>query len=101
MLIEAIPCAPVSRDWSAIGSDLATLFSRRKRDLYWQRYDMAPALYQVLSYSELAKYRKAVGRRDSRSDLVNAYFYDIQWNGEDTSWSRPETKTETPSEAPL
>jgi hypothetical protein len=69
------------RDWHEIPSDLRALFSGTK-DVYLQRGDMAPGLYQALSYSHVFAFRHRLHvKRHRHSDLVAAQFYDIAWNG--------------------
>jgi len=69
------------RDWHQIPSDLKALFSGAT-DVYVQKGDMAPGLYQVLSYSHVFAFRHRLHvKRHHHSDLVAAQFYDIAWNG--------------------
>ncbi len=69
-------------NWKDIPSSMAELFSSAT-DLYAEPGDLLPALYQFLSYSHVAAYRKHLGTgRHQRSDLMAAYFFDICWNGE-------------------
>jgi hypothetical protein len=68
--------------WREARLDLEHLFSAAK-DVYAERGDVLPALYQLLSYSHVLQYRRETGgKRDKRADLLDAYFYDICWNGE-------------------
>jgi hypothetical protein len=69
-------------NWREARLDLAHLFSGAK-DVYAERGDLSPALYQLLSYSHVLDYRRDMGsNRNKRVDLLDAYFYDICWNGE-------------------
>jgi predicted ATP-grasp superfamily ATP-dependent carboligase len=69
-------------DWRAIPSDLRALLSR-VQDTYAQRGDWLPGLFQFLSYTQVLAYRHAHRlRRRSRTDLVEAQFFDIRWDGE-------------------
>jgi predicted ATP-grasp superfamily ATP-dependent carboligase len=70
------------RDWRQIPSDLQALLSGAK-DVYIQKGDMAPGLYQALSYSHVFAFRHRLHvKRHHHSDLVAAQFYDIAWNGD-------------------
>jgi hypothetical protein len=61
--------------------DLRYLLSNA-REFYLDRDDPVPGLWQVLSYSHVADYRRFVGKkRDKRTDLMAAYFYDILYDG--------------------
>ncbi len=67
--------------WRDIPQDLAHLLSRAP-DVYAERGDLAPALYQVLSYSHVLAYRKRqMPEQRTRSDLMSAYFFDVCFNG--------------------
>lgn len=68
--------------WKDAPADLSALLSDA-RDVYAVPGDVAPALYQVLSYSHVMGYRlKARVRNRAATDLMAAYFYDICYNGE-------------------
>ena len=68
--------------WREIPEDLKYLLSSAK-EVYGERGDLAPALYQLLSYSHVVAYKRRKPRRErKRTDLAAAYFDDILWNGE-------------------
>lgn len=64
--------------------DLEYLMSSA-RDVYVDRDDLWPGIFQVLSYSHVAAYRlRRLGRNsDAKRSLVAAYFDDIEFNGAD------------------
>jgi predicted ATP-grasp superfamily ATP-dependent carboligase len=69
-------------DWRAIPEDLAALWSGVE-DTYWRRDDRLPGAFQWLSYTQLLEYRRHERRWERRpTDLIDAQFYDIAWNGE-------------------
>ena len=69
------------RDWHQIPSDLQALFSGAP-DVYTKADDVAPGLYQLLSYSHVIAFRHRLHlKRHRHSDLVAAQFYDIAWDG--------------------
>lgn len=69
------------RDPGEIPEDLHHLFSGTK-DVYSQKGDRLPGLYQILSYSHVFAYRHRMHvRRHKHSDLMAAQFYDIAWDG--------------------
>ncbi len=71
------------RDWHHLPSDLKMLFSGAG-EIYAQPDDLAPGLFQVLSYSHVFSYRHRLHvKRHRHTDLVAAQFYDISWNGEE------------------
>jgi predicted ATP-grasp superfamily ATP-dependent carboligase len=43
--------------------------------------DIWPAAYQVVSYGVVQKYRRKRPKSDSSTDLMEAYFDDVCWNG--------------------
>lgn len=60
--------------------DAKHLFSKAQ-EVFADPEDLLPALYQVLSYAHVLKYRFASGVHGKRS-LMGAYFNDITYNGE-------------------
>lgn len=50
-------------------------------DVYAAQGDFLPFLYQVVAYSHVLAYRIRRGRMQ-RSDIMQGYFYDITWDGE-------------------
>ena len=70
------------RDWHEIPIDLAELFSGAP-DVYGRKGDIAPLLYVILSLSHVSTYRHDVPPElRTRSDLLAAQFYDIEYDGE-------------------
>lgn len=68
--------------WREIPADLRHLLSSAK-DVYAERGDMLPAVYQLLSYSQIAAYKWSKPRSQRKSsDLAAGYFEDILWNGD-------------------
>lgn len=69
------------QDWHAIPDDLCDLL--RTPDAYVDRHDMLPVLYLPLSYAHVFTYRHDVhpAHRNARTDLLQAQFYDITWDG--------------------
>ncbi len=68
--------------WREIPADLRYLLSSAK-DVYAERGDWMPAIYQLLSYSQIAAYKWSKPRSQRKSsDLAAGYFEDILWNGE-------------------
>jgi predicted ATP-grasp superfamily ATP-dependent carboligase len=54
------------------------------RDVYFQKGDRLPGLYQVLSYSHVLTFRHRMHvRKHKHSDLMEAQFFDIDWDGGD------------------
>ncbi|MFP6638818.1 MAG: ATP-grasp domain-containing protein [Myxococcota bacterium] len=69
------------RDPKEIPEDLHYLLSGAK-DVYAQKGDRLPGLYQILSYSHVFAFRHRMhARRHKHSDLMAAQFYDISWDG--------------------
>ena len=69
------------REPKEIPKDLHYLFSGTK-DVYAQKGDRLPGLYQILSYSHVFAFRHRMHvRRHKHSDLMAAQFYDIAWDG--------------------
>lgn len=69
------------RDPKEIPEDLHYLLSGTK-DVYSQKGDRLPGLYQILSYSHVFAFRhKMHSRHHKHSDLMAAQFYDIAWDG--------------------
>jgi len=70
------------RHLDEVPADLAALFSKAP-DVYAEAEDMVPAIFQLLSYSHVLKYRyRNRAGRNKRTDLMAAYFDDVQWDGE-------------------
>ncbi|MFW5921513.1 MAG: ATP-grasp domain-containing protein, partial [Polyangiales bacterium] len=67
--------------WKEAPQDLEHLFSEAK-ELYGDRNDMLPGLYQLLSYGQVLAYR-LTGGKETRNTLVAAYFDGVSWNGEE------------------
>lgn len=69
------------REPSEIPRDLELLFSGT-RDVYAQKGDRLPGLYQILSYAHVFAFRRRmhVGRH-KHSDLIEAQFFDVEWDG--------------------
>ncbi|MBK8257693.1 MAG: ATP-grasp domain-containing protein [Polyangiaceae bacterium] len=61
--------------------DAKHLFSRAK-EVFADPDDLLPALYQLLSYTHVLKYRFEAHEHSKRA-LMAAYFHDICYNGED------------------
>ena len=70
-------------DWSEAPADLDALLSSG-RDVYADPHDFLPVVWQVIAYGRVVGY-KLRARRRKRSDLMQGYFWDICWNGEDTA----------------
>jgi hypothetical protein len=69
------------KNWKEIPSDIHAL--RTVSDLYFQKHDVMPALYQFLSYSHVLAYRKLLNTGEhKRTDIMAAQFYDISWDGD-------------------
>jgi predicted ATP-grasp superfamily ATP-dependent carboligase len=63
--------------------DLYHLMSAAK-EVIADTHDLLPALYQVLSYGHVIKYRRQLAARTHKNtELMAAYFADVCWNGED------------------
>lgn len=70
------------RNWREIPADVLALLSGAE-DVYAAPGDAMPALYSMLSYGHVRRFRRHVGRRRRRhTDLVAAQFYDVLWDGE-------------------
>jgi predicted ATP-grasp superfamily ATP-dependent carboligase len=64
-----------------IHPDLRLLLSGTE-DVYAQKGDRLPGLYQILSYSHVFAFRHRMHVRKHRhSDLMEAQFFDIDWDG--------------------
>jgi hypothetical protein len=69
------------RDPKDIPKDLHHLLSGTQ-DVYAQKGDRLPGLYQILSYSHVFAFRHRMHvRHHKHSDLMSAQFYDIAWDG--------------------
>jgi glutathione synthase/RimK-type ligase-like ATP-grasp enzyme len=62
-----------------VGKDLEHLLSGA-RDVYAASDDLGPAIYQMLSYSLVASYRRHTRHHDRRTDLMAAYFHDVLYD---------------------
>ncbi len=70
------------RDWREIPADISALLAHAKH-VYADPEDVMPALYQFLSYSHVVAYRKQMHMaHNARTDVMEAYFYDVCWDGE-------------------
>lgn len=61
-------------------ASLRTLFSTIP-DLYADRRDLLPLLFQFIAYGHVLAYRLEQGRV-SRTDLMQGYFHDLCWDGD-------------------
>ena len=69
------------REPGNIPSDMKRLLDGTK-DVYSQKGDRLPGLYQVLSYSHVIAFRHRLhGKKHKHSDTMEAQFYDIAWDG--------------------
>jgi hypothetical protein len=67
--------------WREIPRDLPHLLSAAP-DVYAERGDWAPALFQLLSYGQVLRYRVPRGERHRpRTRLMSAYFHDVAYDG--------------------
>lgn len=68
--------------WSEAPRDIQALLSGGS-EVYAEKGDLLPGLYQLLSYGHVRQYRKMLGMGEHKAtDLMAAYFHDICWNGE-------------------
>ena len=83
MQIDSAIIRNMFRDPQEIPEDLHHLFSGT-RDVYSQKGDRLPGLYQILSYSHVFAFRHRMHvRHHKHSDLMAAQFFDIAWDGEE------------------
>ena len=69
------------RDPSDIPEDLKLLLSGTK-DVYSQKGDRLPGIYVMLAYSHVFAFRHRMHvRKHKHSDLMEAQFFDISWDG--------------------
>ncbi len=61
--------------------NLAALMSKAS-DVYADPKDLAPLFFQFIAYARVIGYRMRE-RRVHRTDLMQGYFYDLLWNGEE------------------
>jgi predicted ATP-grasp superfamily ATP-dependent carboligase len=62
---------------------LRYLFSRHARDVFAAPDDLRPALYQLLTYGQILRYRRWAGpKRERRTELIEAYGYDFVYDGQ-------------------
>ena len=65
---------------SCMLEDLAYLFSDA-REVYFEKDDLLPGLWQLLSYRKVLEYRKVLDKDQAdNTDLMAAYFYDVQYD---------------------
>jgi len=69
------------RDWRGIPA-MSLALLRGGEDLYGTLDDPMPALFQLLSYVHVLRYRVMRPEGPKRSKLMAAYLYDLRWNGE-------------------
>lgn len=69
------------RDWRAIPDTVRALL-RGGEDLYGTLDDPLPAVFQLLSYVHVLRYRVRQPDGPRRSKLTAAYLHDLRWNGE-------------------
>ncbi len=82
-MISAAVVRDLLKDWRHVATDLRYLLSPEVKDVFAAEDDLAPALYQLLTVSHVREYQRWAGpNRDRRKDLVNAYCYDLAWDGE-------------------
>lgn len=55
---------------------------RRGADVYADPHDLRPLLFQLVAYARVLGYR-ARRRRVHRTDLMQGYFHDLLWDGEE------------------
>jgi len=69
------------REPKDIPNDLHLLLSGTK-DVYAQKGDRLPGIYQILSYSHVFSFRHRMHvKKHKHSDLMAAQFFDIEWDG--------------------
>lgn len=69
------------REPKDIPSDMKLLLSGTE-DVYAQKGDRLPGIYQILSYSHVFAFRHRMHvRKHKHSDLMEAQFFDIDWDG--------------------
>jgi len=69
------------REPQDIPEDLHLLLSGT-RDVYAQKGDRLPGIYQILSYAHVFTFRHRMHvRRQKHSDLMEAQFFDVEWDG--------------------
>jgi hypothetical protein len=68
-------------DMKEMPEDLEALVSSGK-DIYADPRDIVPLMYQFIAYSHVIGYRMRAGQV-KRSDLMQGYFHDICWNGDE------------------
>jgi hypothetical protein len=69
------------REPKNVPSDLRRLLDGTE-DVYSQKGDRLPGLYQILSFTHILAYRHRLQtRKHSHSALMEAQFYDIAWDG--------------------
>lgn len=69
------------REPKDLPSDMKLLLSGTE-DVYAQKGDRLPGIYQILSYSHVFAFRHRMHvRKHKHSDLMEAQFFDIDWDG--------------------
>lgn len=68
-------------DWRSIPEAVRALV-RGGEDLYGTFDDPLPALFQLLSYVHVLRYRAKHAQPSKRSKLMAAYLHDLRWDGE-------------------
>lgn len=62
---------------------LRYLVARDTRDVFADPRDLWPAIYQLLTYGQVLRYRRWAGpRRVRRTELIEAYGYDFVYDGQ-------------------
>jgi hypothetical protein len=58
------------------------LLSRSTKDVFVDRHDLVPAVTQLLTYPQIARYRRFAGSEaDPRTVIIEAYSFDMAWDG--------------------
>jgi predicted ATP-grasp superfamily ATP-dependent carboligase len=69
-------------DWRLVPEGLRYLLSRATKDVFLDLRDPLPALSQLFTYPQIAGYRRYAGAdADPRTVIVEAYSYDMAWDG--------------------
>lgn len=79
--ISAAIVRQMIRDWRSIPAAIRALLHGGE-DLYATLDDPLPALFQVLSYVHVLRYRIKHHEPSKRSKLMAAYLHDLRWDGE-------------------
>jgi predicted ATP-grasp superfamily ATP-dependent carboligase len=71
------------RERGLVRDGLHYLFSRCAKDVFAERDDFMPAIWQVLTFPQLIANRRHAGREhDRRTAVIDAYSYDVAWDGQ-------------------